>query len=82
MYAKDDNKGVLVSLKPGTYPIISSPTETRAFRSLDEPTQGLLVEYQGLDDRSGDRTKCWYALVAGEILVVWDDHLVGENENV
>ena len=78
MHVKDNNKGVLASLKPGTYPIISSPTETRAFRSLDEMTQCLLVEYQGAEHES----ECWYALVAGEILVVWDDHLVGENENV
>ncbi len=82
MYAKDNDNGVLVSLKPGTYPIISSPTETRAFRSLDETTQGLLVEYQGVTPDRGDEGECWYALVHGEILVVWGDHLVGENESV
>ena len=73
MHAKDD-RGVLVSIKPGSYPIISSPKETRAFRSLDEITQGLLVEFQGRN-RAADKSDCWYALVGGEILVVWDDQL-------
>jgi hypothetical protein len=80
MYAKD-NDGVLVSIKPGSYPIISSPTETRAFRSLDETTQGLLVEFQGRTVAT-DEADCWYALVAGEILVVWDDQLSEPRSNV
>ena len=81
MQTKDNNQGVLVSIKPGSYPIISSPIETRAFRSLDEATQGLLVEFQG-KARATENANCWYALVAGEILVVWDDQLVRGTNNV
>ena len=79
MHAKE-NKGVLVSLKPGSYPIISSPTETRAFRSIDETTQGLLVEFQGRTTAT-EESDCWYALVKGEILVVWDDQLAEPRHN-
>ena len=75
--------GTLVLLSPGEYPIIKSETKQRHILSISERKQALLLELQGAEQHvyrpyrlSTAEAKCWYALVEGDIVVVWDDQLV------
>ena len=67
-----DNSGRLVTLKPGTYPIIKGTNDTRHMYDLKEERNALLLEFQGA--RSKDMG-CWYALIDGDVIVAWEDQI-------
>lgn len=73
MRLQNSNNCRLVTLQPGKYwrvdPHQLSPLQ------LIEPTNALLVEFQGRHGRfNGLSTsdECWHALVGGDLVLVWE----------
>lgn len=74
-----DKDGRLVTLKPGKYFKASIPAGSHPSKiKFDKPTTALLVEYQGRKTSNSDET-CWYALVDGDVVLVWDDSFDGDD---
>jgi len=71
--------GRLVTLKPGQYFKANFSTGSHPSKiQFDKPTTALLLEYQGKKTWDSEET-CWYALVGGDVVLVWDDNFTGDD---
>ncbi len=72
------SKGSLIDIKPGNY-LRFGESDTGPFRKLENGTSAILVDYLG--SHAGSDIGCWTAYTKNELLVIWEDQVL-QNENI